>query len=72
MCNIIFLQENGTNKLALEDGKYVITVGQDNYYLQYRAKVGAYNINGHGPNSSEVIIYSAEGSKLKEKEQTYN
>ncbi|XP_060571798.1 contactin-like [Ruditapes philippinarum] len=54
-------KEDGKNKLALEDGKYVVTVGSENYYLQYKVKVGAYNINGHGPNSSEVIIYSAEG-----------
>lgn len=49
--------------LALKEGMYVVTVGTDNYYLQYRVKVAAYNDKGHGPNSTEQVIYSAEGSK---------
>lgn len=60
---ILLLQENGNDRLALEDGQFVVTVGTDNYYLQYRVKIGAYNDNGHGPNSTEHVIFSAEGSK---------
>ncbi|XP_053378888.1 contactin-like isoform X2 [Mercenaria mercenaria] len=56
-----YKKENATDKLALEEGKFVVTVGTENYYLQYRVKVGAYNKNGPGPNSTERIIYSAEG-----------
>ena len=41
------------------------TVGLDNYYLQYQVKVAAYNDLGHGPNSTEQIVFSAEGSKYK-------
>jgi hypothetical protein len=49
--------------MALKRGRYSVTVGTDNYYLQYRVMIGAHNNKGHGPNSTEQIIYSAEGSK---------
>ncbi|RUS82808.1 hypothetical protein EGW08_009428, partial [Elysia chlorotica] len=35
-------------------------VGLDNYYLPYTVKVQAYNDQGPGPNSTEVIVMSAE------------
>ncbi|KAL5009483.1 hypothetical protein ScPMuIL_011788 [Solemya velum] len=38
---------------------HTVTVG--NYYLKYQVKVGAYNEMGSGPNSTEVVIFSAEG-----------
>ena len=53
----------GKDALALKHGRLVVTVGMENYYLKYRVKVGAHNNNGHGPNSTEQTIYSAEGSK---------
>lgn len=58
------MQEIGDKALALQEGKFVIVVGIDNYYLQYMVKVAAYNDNGHGPNSTVADIYSAEGSKF--------
>ncbi|GFN93318.1 contactin [Plakobranchus ocellatus] len=39
---------------------YVAFVGPDNYYLEYDFKLQAFNDRGYGPNSSEVIIMSAE------------
>lgn len=45
-------------------GKYVVNVGQENYYSQYEVKLQAFNIFGKGPNSSVAIVYSAEDSKL--------
>ena len=39
-------------------------VGLENYYLQYDVMVGAYNDIGDGPNSTTVVIYSAEGRTL--------
>ncbi|XP_021368821.1 contactin-like [Mizuhopecten yessoensis] len=41
--------------------KYVHQVGDTNYYMKYEVKVQAFNDYGKGPNSTEVIIYSAEG-----------
>ncbi|XP_045161359.2 contactin-like isoform X2 [Mercenaria mercenaria] len=68
--------EKADNDRALKEGRYVVTVGTDNYYLQYRVKVGAYNDNGHGPNSTEQIIYSAEGmpntAPVSQYAMTYN
>lgn len=45
-------------------GQYVAIVGLENYYLQYDVMVGAYNDIGDGPNSTTVIVYSAEGRTL--------
>lgn len=44
---------------------YTHLVGRDNYYLEYTVKVGAFNDHGSGPNSTETIVMSAEGSKWK-------
>ncbi|RUS71142.1 hypothetical protein EGW08_021095 [Elysia chlorotica] len=41
-------------------GKYVTFVGKDNYYLEYDFKLQAFNARGHGPNSTQVIVMSAE------------
>ena len=46
-----------------EKAIYTVTIGTDNYYLQYEVKVGAFNDHGDGPNSTVSLIYSAEGSK---------
>ena len=46
-----------------EKAIYTVTIGADNYYLQYEVKVGAFNMYGDGPNSTVSLIYSAEGSK---------
>ncbi|KAL4221661.1 Contactin 1 [Mactra antiquata] len=54
-------KEIGNDDLALKHGKYVITVGTDNYYLPYIVKIGAHNSNGHGPNSTVQTVFSAEG-----------
>ena len=45
---------------------YTVTIGPDNYYLQYDVKIGCYNDKGDGPNSTVSIIYSAEGSECAE------
>ena len=42
---------------------FTVTIGPDNYYLQYDVKIGCYNDEGDGPNSTASIIYSAEGSE---------
>ncbi|ESP02884.1 hypothetical protein LOTGIDRAFT_110734, partial [Lottia gigantea] len=50
----------------LKEGKtgnhnfHVVTVGSNNYYLQYDVMVQAFNNYGVGPNSSVVTVYSAE------------
>lgn len=44
---------------------YTHLVGLDNFYLEYVVKVGAFNKHGSGPNTTEHIIMSAEGSKFK-------
>ena len=49
-----------------EEEKYTHVVGPEFYYLQYEVKVGTFNDHGGGPNSSVVVVYSAEGSKLLE------
>ncbi|XP_052212292.1 contactin-5-like [Dreissena polymorpha] len=54
-------KEKVNDSLAVMEGIYVTTVGVENYYLPYLAKVGAYNDIGDGPNSTEVQIFSAEG-----------
>ena len=41
---------------------FTANVGLDNYYLEYEVKVGAYNDLGSGPNSTDTIVMSAEGS----------
>ncbi|XP_060078104.1 contactin-like [Ylistrum balloti] len=41
--------------------KYVMLVGENNFYLQYEVKIQAFNNYGRGPNSSVVLVYSAEG-----------
>ncbi|XP_025082370.1 contactin-like isoform X2 [Pomacea canaliculata] len=40
--------------------RHVALVGQDNFYLEYEVKVGAFNSLGDGPNSTIFIIMSAE------------
>jgi len=41
---------------------FTANVGLENYYLEYEVKVGAYNDLGSGPNSTDTIVMSAEGS----------
>ena len=41
---------------------FTTNIGLDNYYLEYEVKVGAYNDLGSGPNSTDTIVMSAEGS----------
>ena len=53
------IQVDGQTKVT-----FTVTVGIDDYYLQYEVKVGAYNVHGDGPNSTVTIIFSAEGSKF--------
>lgn len=43
--------------------RLTVQVGEDNYYLQYEIKIQVYNDMGKGPNSTEAVVYSAEGSK---------
>lgn len=43
---------------------YTHLVGEDNFYLEYSVKVGAFNKHGSGPNSTVQPVMSAEGSKL--------
>jgi hypothetical protein len=50
---------------------YTHLVGLDNYYIEYSVKVGAFNEHGSGPNSTEHIIMSAEGSKYHQLELNY-
>ena len=40
--------------------RYVHTVTEDNFYMDYDVKVQAKNIMGRGPPSPEVTIKSAE------------
>ena len=42
-------------------GKFVATVGVEQFYLKYDVMVGAFNDIGDGPNSTVTVIYSAEG-----------
>ncbi|XP_060571800.1 contactin-3-like [Ruditapes philippinarum] len=69
-------REVGRDEMALKRGRYSVTVGTDNYYLQYRVMIGAHNNKGHGPNSTEQIIYSAEGMPnnvpVSQDVETYN
>ncbi|XP_025082373.1 contactin-like [Pomacea canaliculata] len=39
---------------------YVALVGEENFYLEYEVKVGAFNSLGNGPNTTVYIIMSAE------------
>ncbi|XP_052760902.1 contactin-like isoform X2 [Mya arenaria] len=55
-----YKREIGNTPLSLVDGKYVIEVGVDNYYLQYQIMVAARNSKAQGPNSTVQYIYSAE------------
>lgn len=43
---------------------YVTQVGPEYYYLEYDFKIQAFNNEGYGPNSSEVVIMSAEDCRL--------
>lgn len=43
---------------------HVSFVGVDNYFLEYEVKVQAFNDKGFGPNSTEVVVFSAEDRKL--------
>lgn len=54
-------RERASDERSLTEGMYTVTVGEDNYYTQYLVKVGAFNDKGHGPNSTEHIVMSAEG-----------
>lgn len=38
-------------------------VGEENFYLEYEIKIQVYNDVGKGPNSTEAVVYSAEGSE---------
>ena len=51
------------NAERVERLMFTVTIGPENYYLQYDVKVGCYNDKGDGPNSTAAIIYSAEGSE---------
>ncbi|XP_052821309.1 contactin-4-like [Mya arenaria] len=52
--------DNRSDAVTVNQGVYVTIVGLENYYLPYMVKIGAFNILGSGPNSTEVQIYSAE------------
>lgn len=43
--------------------RLTVQVGEENYYLEYEIKIQVYNLMGKGPNSTEAVVYSAEGSK---------
>lgn len=43
--------------------RLTVQVGEENYYLEYEIKIQVYNVMGKGPNSTEAVVYSAEGSK---------
>jgi hypothetical protein len=40
--------------------KYVVLVGDENFYLPYFTKIQPINDYGSGDNSTDMIIYSAE------------
>ena len=44
-------------------GRYVVTVGSNNYYLPYNVKIQAFNPMGRGPMSPMATIMSAEERK---------
>ena len=44
--------------------RYVVTVGDDKFYLKYDVAVQAFNEQGDGPRSDDVTVYSSEGSML--------
>ncbi|OWF40587.1 contactin-like [Mizuhopecten yessoensis] len=44
--------------------EYVMLVGENNFYLQYEVKIQAFNDYGRGPNSSVVLVFSAEGMPI--------
>ena len=56
-------EKERTHEERVLQGVMTVTVGEDNYYLQYQFKVAAINDIGHGPNSSVATIFSAMGSK---------
>ncbi|KAL4221262.1 ATP-dependent RNA helicase ddx25 [Mactra antiquata] len=43
---------------------YTHLVGEENYYLDYEVKIGAFNTHGSGPNSSLTVVKSAEGMPI--------
>lgn len=64
-----FLSNVGTSSFQegpFEDwtkDRLTVQVGEENYYLEYEIKIQVYNVMGKGPNSTEAVVYSAEGSK---------
>ncbi|KAJ8307147.1 hypothetical protein KUTeg_015231 [Tegillarca granosa] len=64
--NLYWRLKGSTNKwqhknLTGDVSSYTDTVGENNYYLEYEVKVGAWNEIGPGPNSTIALVYSAEG-----------
>jgi hypothetical protein len=51
------------NDVSLGKLKYVVLVGDENYYLPYFTKIQPINDYGSGDTSTDTIIYSAEGSE---------
>ncbi|XP_059143655.1 contactin-2-like [Physella acuta] len=49
-----------TVKLLGTTDHYTTLVGVENYFLEYDFKIQAFNDAGYGPNSTEVVIMSAE------------
>ncbi|KAK7092363.1 contactin-3-like [Littorina saxatilis] len=49
---------------ASDESKHVALVGEDNFYVMYEVKVQALNVEGQGPNSSVVEVFSAMGMPL--------
>ncbi|BFZ22584.1 hypothetical protein BsWGS_25623 [Bradybaena similaris] len=49
-----------TMRVDGRDTTITAVVGPDNYFLEYEIIVGAFNDHGYGPNSSIVVIMSAE------------
>ena len=46
-----------------ESARYVVLVGEDNFYRQYEVAIRAFNDEGFGPMSPVVTIRSAMGCK---------
>lgn len=44
--------------------RLTVQVGEENYYLEYEIKIQVYNVMGKGPNSTEAVVYSAEGMPI--------
>ncbi|XP_022336470.2 contactin-like [Crassostrea virginica] len=44
--------------------RLTVQVGEENFYLEYEIKIQVYNDVGKGPNSTEAVVYSAEGMPI--------